>query len=121
MNENIVNNFIKYYVENFNDKTKFQLFNNLWKDYSILTHNNNQLTGQQLREFLTAMNNLTILQDDFISSFTIVGDRRANILLSYKMRDQKNVIFNIAQYIMLAYSNKKEFWIHSSLLNIKQI
>jgi hypothetical protein len=49
----------------------------------------------------------------------INGDRRANILLSYIMFDLDGNYYNVSQFILLAYSNNKEFWIHSSILNLK--
>ena len=41
-----------------------------------------------------------------------------SILLSYVLVDELNNVRNVSQFIQLAYSNNKEYWIHSSLLNI---
>jgi hypothetical protein len=121
MNTEIINNFIQYYIGVFNDKTKFNEYMVIWKEYSTLTYNDINYTGQSLIDILKHIYALNIDISDpkyFKSSFMLIGDRRANILLSYRMIDSNGQILNISQYIQLAYSNLKEYWIHSSLLNL---
>ena len=121
MNTEIINNFIQYYISVFNDKTKFNEYILMWKEYSTLTYNDANYTGQTLIDILKHIYTLNIDISDpkyFKSSFMLIGDRRANILLTYRMLDSNGQILNISQYIQLAYSNLKEYWIHSSLLNL---
>jgi hypothetical protein len=117
MNTDIINNFIQYYISNFNDKNNTINFINLWKNYSTLNYMNKDYTEGEL---LSILNNLIVNYiidiNNIKVSFQINGDRRANILLNYRMGNN-NEIISISQYIQLAYSNQKEFWIHSSLIN----
>jgi hypothetical protein len=119
MNEETVKGFIQFYVSSFNDKTKSSEFFSLWKEYSTLVFNNNKYTGKDLADVLTEIYNNFIID---ISTLKInvltVGDRRTNILLTYNFINKSNYPHRTSQYIQLAYSNEKEYWIHSSLLSI---
>lgn len=121
MNTDIINNFVQYYFNTFNDKTKFNEYMNMWKEYSTLVYNNISHTQNKLIDVLkhiyTCMIDVKNFQQIIISSMA-VGDRRANVLLTYRMIDSNGQILNVSQYILLAYSNSKEYWIHSSLVNI---
>ena len=117
MNTEIINNFIQYYVSNFNDKNNTSNFINLWTNYSVLNYMNKDHNESELLNILNYLSSNYIIDINNIkASFQINGERRANILLNYKMGNSNEVI-SISQYIQLAYSNQKEFWIHSSLIN----
>ena len=117
MNKDILNNYIQYYITVFNDKSKFQEFINLFNKHSKLIYNILEYKEQNLIIFLTEFYKYKIDIVNLQTSFMLNGDRRANILLSYTLIDSTNNTKNISQYIQLAYSNK-EYWIHSSLINI---
>jgi len=117
MNTEVINNFIQYYITNFNNKMDQSIFINLWKEYSILIHNNTEYKGLSLLTFFESLNNHIIDINSINVSFNQNGDRRANILLSYILIDNMNNKINDSQFIQLAYSNNKEYWIHSSLMN----
>lgn len=122
MNSEIINNFIQFYIETFNNKTLIIEFSTIWKNYSTIVHNNTTFTGEQLNTYINNLYKYSIKydsQNDVIISFMINGDRRANILLSYIMFDLDGNYYNVSQFILLAYSNNKEFWIHSSIFNLK--
>ena len=119
MNEDIVKSFIQFYIETFNDKSKSKDFFAMWKEYSTFVYNNIKNSGQGLAIILTEIYNNFILDTNNLSlNIMMVGDRRANILLIYNLIDKSNNYHRTSQYIQLAYSNDKEFWIHSSLLAI---
>jgi hypothetical protein len=118
MNKEIINNFIQYYVSIFNNKSKFQDFLNVWNDHSSFTYNDHLYKGRELITILTELYAYSIDNHYVNASFMIIGDRRANILLSYTIVDSTNNKKIISQYIQLAYSNQKTYWIHSSLLNM---
>lgn len=115
MDSNIINEFIKFYITSFNSKSNN--FFNLWKDYSTINYNNNLYTKETLKKFLLDLNKFQI-NDDIKFSYLIIGDRRSNILLTYTMFNSENIRYNVSQFIQLAYSNNKEYWIHSSIFSI---
>jgi len=122
MNPEIIDSFVKFYIETFNDKTQSAQFMTIWKNYSICVHNNVTFTKTTLVEYLNMLYTYKIKIDsptDIVMSFTLNGERRANILLSYSIIDAKGGVMNLSQYILLAYSNNKEFWIHTNIINIK--
>ena len=118
MNESTINDFIKFYVGTFNDKSKFEVFMSVWEKYSIFKYKGVEYTDINLVQMLMEINKCTILPESIDMSYMIIGDRRANILLSYKMVNQNNSLANVSQFIQLAYSNNKKYWIHSTILNI---
>jgi hypothetical protein len=69
-------------------------------------------------DFLNEYYKLIIDSSTVDFTYTIVGDRRANILLSCNMIIDQTQLF-CSHYIQLAYSNDKEYWIHSILFNSK--
>jgi hypothetical protein len=122
MNPNVINEFIKFYISTFNDKTRFTEFSMMWKEYSICVHNGQQTIKETLVDYIKTLYTYRIKtdqQNDIMVSITVNGDRRANILLSYTMLDQNDNSINVSHYLLLAYSNNKEFWIHSSIINAK--
>ena len=119
MNEDTVKSFVEFYIETFNNKSRSKEFFVLWKEYSTLVYNNIKNSGQELAIILTEIYNNFILDTTNISlNMMMVGDRRANILITYNLIDKSNNYHRTSQYIQLAYSNDKEYWIHSSLLSI---
>jgi hypothetical protein len=122
MNTEIINDFVQFYIQTFNDKSRSGEFISVWKDYSIFVYNLNTYTKETLLDYIRTLYAYKIKvdqQNDVVVSITQNGDRRANILLSYQMYDESGNTVNVSQYILLAYSNNKEFWIHTSLLNTK--
>ncbi len=120
MNSEIINGFIQFYIQTFNDKTRSAEWLTMWKEYSIFVHNNTTFTKETLLDYIKTLYVYRIKVDspnDIVMSFTLNGDRRANILLTYSMLDTNNNTINVSQYILLAYSNNKEFWIHTSIIN----
>ena len=120
MNDAIVNGFIRFYIETLNDKNRFEEFITVWKEYTVAVHNSAVYTKETLLNYIRTLYSYTIKfnkTDDIIVSFTLNGDRRANILISYQMHDNLGNIINVSQYILLAYSNSNEYWIHTSLIN----
>jgi hypothetical protein len=115
MNSNIINEFINFYITSFNSKSND--FFKLWKDYSTINNNNNFYTKDTLQTFLLDLIKFQI-NIDIKYSYTIIGDRRSNILLTYIIYNSENIKYNVSQFIQLAYSNNKEYWIHSSIFNI---
>jgi hypothetical protein len=121
MNPDTINEFVKFYVETFNNKTRFAEFITMWKEYSTFVINGVS-SEKTLLENIKNLYAYTIKCDqstDIIMSFTLNGTRRANILLSYQILDNAGNILNISQFILLAYSNNNEFWIHSNIINMK--
>ena len=122
MNPDTINSFVQFYVQTFNDKTRSTDFMTIWKDYSICVYNGSTYTKETLADYLNTLYAYKIKCDspnDIIVSSTINGKRRANILMSYKMIDEQENIKNVSQYLLLAYSNNKEFWVHTNITNIK--
>ena len=122
MNPEIIDSFVKFYIQTFNDKTQSAQFMTIWKDYSICVHNNVTFTKTTLAEYLNMLYAYKINIEsptDIVMSFTLNGERRANILLSYTIVDTNGLTMNLSQYMLLAYSNNKEFWIHTNIINIK--
>lgn len=112
MNNDIVKQFIDYYVTTFNNKQDNSPFIKLWREYSILTFENKHYTKEELGQFLLSILPYTITNVQ--SQFNINGERRSNIMMTYTMNQ-----FTASQFIQLSYSNSKEFWIHSSIMIIK--
>jgi hypothetical protein len=113
MNQQVITDFIKFYVSSYNQEQ----FITLWKPYSTITHLDKTYQNEELIQFLSNLCSYVIDITSINVSFTQNGERRANILLTYKMiknDEQKHV----SQFIQLAYSNNKEFWIHSSIIII---
>ena len=117
MNKEIVNSFVQYYISMFNDKSKFQEFINMWNNHSTLSYNNYIYIKQDLITFLQQLYTYNIDPNNMTINFMVIGERRANILLSYDLINDNNKK-TISQYIQLAQSNDKTYWIHSSLLNM---
>ena len=118
MNKELIDNYIQYYITVFNEKSKYQEFINMYNEHSILTHDNHTYQNQNLINLLAELYKYLIDINSLKISYMLNGDRRANILLTYTLVDLSNNIKNVSQFILLAYSNNKEYWIHSSLLNI---
>lgn len=118
MNSDLINEYIKYYIEVYNDKNRFNEFINLWSEHSTLIYDNTTYKNQELIVLLTQLYTCSISNTNLNISYMIVGDRRVNILLSYILIDNLTNSKNVSQYIQLAFSNDKKYWIHSSLINI---
>jgi hypothetical protein len=123
MNATIVNDFIRFYVEKFNNKETFNEFLFPWiqEHGTKLIHNNNIFTEQTLIDFLRHLNIGTIINNDVLSTFTLEGNRRASILMKYKMINPDGKIYDISQSMFLNYSNNKKFWIQSCLMLIQEL
>ena len=116
MNDQVVETFIQFYVDSINDKTKSNEFISLFKPYTVIKHKQVTFSHDNLMDFLNEYYKFIIdpLTIDF--TYTIVGDRRANILLSCNMFVDQTQLY-CSHYIQFAYSNDKEYWIHSILFN----
>jgi hypothetical protein len=113
MNQEIVNNTMVDMIKLFNIKDN--LFFRLWKEYSMLTYNNKMLKGNEIHNFfINLKHTINIKKYDY----NMIGDRRANILLS-GILDNTNSI--VTMFIQLAYDNNKEYWIHSSIIQIFEL
>jgi hypothetical protein len=110
MNAIIVNNVMSEMIKLFNEKN--DMFFKLWRNYSSLIYNNTILKGIDINNFfINLKNGINIKKYDY----NMVGDRRANILLSGTLDNTNNII---TMYILLAYDNNKEYWIHSAIIQI---
>lgn len=118
MNDKIVESFIQFYVNSINDKNKTNEFMSLFKPYTVIKHKQQTFNRDNLTDFLNEYYKLIIDAPTIDFTYTIVGDRRANILLSCNMIMEQTQLF-CSHYIQLAYSNEKEYWIHSILFNSK--
>ena len=121
MDTNIINNIMVSLIESFNERNND--FFLLWTDNSKLIYENKTLIGNDIKDFWSNLNyKLDIKKYDN----NIIGDRRANILLSGKMLNltsetfnniiNQNIIFTI--YFQLAIDNNKKYWIHSAIIQI---
>ena len=113
MNPQVITDFIKFYVSSYNSPQHLTL----WKPYSTITHLDKTYQNEEILQFLSHLCSYTIDTSTINMSFTQNGERRANILLTYKMIKNEEQKF-VSQFIQLAYSNNKEFWIHSSIIII---
>ncbi len=119
MNDQIIKSFVEYYVSSLNNK-ETNTFINLWKPYSKIVYNGTTYADDNINEFLNTLYQQTMILAPTVKYSAMQnGDRRANVLLTYDIIDQSNNIISFSQYILLAYSNDKEYWIHSSLINQK--
>lgn len=110
MNANIVNTMMCTLINSFNERN--DNFFSLWTVHSKLIYENRTLTGNEIKEFWLSLNyKLNIKKYDT----NIIGDRRANILLSGFLGDEK-IIFTI--YFQLALDNSRKYWIHSAIMQI---
>jgi hypothetical protein len=110
MDNNLVINVVKTIIESFNSKNN--IFFELWQPYSKLIYNNNILSGDDIKKFFLELNcNIIVNKYDH----HIIGDRRANILLSGYLTPHNK---NMSMYILLAIDNHKKYWIHSAIFQI---
>lgn len=104
-----VNQLIKDFINNLNirDNNFFILFS----IHSKIIYESMEITNNSIIDFWSNFNyKLNVIKYDI----NIVGDRRANILLSGKIDENKN----FSMYILLAIDNHKKYWIHSLILQI---
>lgn len=122
MNITIVNDFIRFYIEKFDDKTKFNEFIFPWiqEKGSKLIHNNNIYTDKTLMEFLQYLY-IGKIYDNVLTTYNIDGNRRASILMNYKILNPDSKKYDVSQSIFLNYSNNNKYWIQSCLIIIREI
>jgi len=104
-----VNQLMKDFINNLNnrDNNFFLLFTN----HTKLIYESVELTNISIVNFWSNFNHkLHVIKYDI----NIVGDRRANILLSGKLDEHKH----FTMYIHLAIDNHKKYWIHTLILQI---
>lgn len=115
MNKEIVNTFIDLYYQNLNNKNHDILCNHL-KDSTTFIRDLSEWKG--VKSILTFLQNTPLSYQPMKMNIMINGDRRANILISGKIKDENTqMVVCFTEYILLAFSNQKEYWIHTSILH----
>ena len=110
MDDNIVKSIIKNLFLSYNCKNNN--FFDIWRDYSKLTYNNIIYTGDDIKKFFLNLN-CTININHF--DHHLIGDRRSNVLVSGHLIEHNK---SINMFILLALDNNKEYWIHSTIIQI---
>jgi hypothetical protein len=110
MNEAIVKEFVEFYYGCLNQQNTTALIPHL-KDHSSFIRDQSSLSG--IDNVINGITKDGIFYNPIKCNIVLNGSRRANILISGKI----NKSINYCEYILLSLSNKKEFWIHSSMLH----
>jgi hypothetical protein len=110
MNNEIVIDIMNKMINLFNSRN--DNFFDLWQPYSKLTYKNIVYTGEDIKKFFSELNSQIVIEK---FDYNIIGDRRANILLSGKL---PSFLQNICIYVLLAFDNNKKYWIHSAIVQI---
>lgn len=114
MNEDIVTEFIQFYYKCLNNNTLVDLEPYL-KDNSKYIRHDVKLNGAKC--ILNGITRTDITYAPTKYNLFINGDRIANVMITGNII-QGNSTLNYSEFIMLSISNKKEYWIHSSILHI---
>ena len=113
MNESVAKEFVLFYYNTLNS-TQIQTL----KPY-ILSHTTYIRNRQTCRGFDQIYTNCFQFPNKYSVDIVDIdvllnGDRRANIVVSGFIND----LYYFTEYIHLAYSNSKTYWIHSSILHV---
>lgn len=115
MNKEIVNTFVDLYYQNLNTQNYERLSNHL-KDSSTFVRDLSEWKGGP--SIVNFLQTTSLSYQPIKMNVLINGDRRANVLVSGKVKDDKTqMIVPFTEYILLSFSNQKEYWIHTSILH----
>lgn len=115
MNKEIVNTFVDLYYQNLNTQNYERLSNHL-KDSSTFVRDLSEWKGGS--SIVNFLQTTSLSYQPIKMNVLINGDRRANVLVSGKLKDEKTqMIVPFTEYILLSFSNQKEYWIHTSILH----
>lgn len=113
--ETIVNNFIKYYYEQFNNKTMHNLLS-LYNQYSEIRFNHKSIIGPvAINEFHLNVMATIVKFNEVTYDYQKCGSRRLNILIRGCFLANNRMI-RFSEFIHLA-ATKYTFWIPSSIFN----
>lgn len=115
MNKEIVNTFIDLYYQNLNNKNYDSLCNHL-KGSSTFVRDTIEWSGTS--HIISSLKSNDFTFQPIKMNVLVNGDRRANVLVSGNIINAQNqVTIPFSEYILLSYSNNKEYWIHTSILH----
>lgn len=115
MNKEIVNTFLDLYYQNLNNQTYDRLLNHL-KDSTTFVRDSSEWKGAS--SIMSFFQTTSLSYQPLKMNVLINGDRRANVLVTGKLKDEKTqMIVPFSEYILLSFSNQKEYWIHTSILH----
>lgn len=113
MDNKVIEEFIKFYVFKFNEKSNDLL--KLYKSYSKIIYNKVVYDNNNILPFLNELTNNKI---NLISyEYNINGFRKADIILNCDIVIGSE-IKKMINYISFCLSNSNEYWIHSHILII---
>ena len=116
MNKDIVGEFVHFYYKCLNDNTVGHLIPHL-KDNSKFIRHNIELVGTE--NITNGITKTALIYTPLKFDIMINGDRRANIMITGKVQDLENKSStSYSEYLLFSLSNKKEYWIHSSILHL---
>lgn len=117
MNEDIVKEFVHFYYKCLNDNTVEQHLIPHLKDNSRFIRHNIELYG--IQSILSQITKKGVIYTPTKINIMLNGDRRANLLITGHIHDPEvNNIITFSEYMLFSISNKKEYWIHSSILHL---
>lgn len=111
MNEDIVKEFVHFYYKCLNEHTLDLLKPHLKENSKYIRHDT-VLNGTA--SILDGVTRDEICYTPLKYTILINGDRRANVLISGEINNH----MKYTEYLLFSLSNKKEYWIHSSILHI---
>ena len=115
MNNEIVNTFVDLYYQNLNNKNYDSLCNHL-KGSSKFVRDTSEWNGTT--EIISCLETNAVTYQPMKLSVLVNGDRRANVLVSGNIINQHtHVTIPFSEYLLLSFSNQKEYWIHTSILH----
>tara|TARA_B110000261_G_scaffold161089_1_gene201909 strand:- start:1905 stop:2264 length:360 start_codon:yes stop_codon:yes gene_type:complete len=117
MNENVVNEFVTFYYNCLNTKSE-HLLSPYLKNNTKIIRNNCEFTGvENILNGISVLNGISSLCYYTPLKYNVMmnGDRRANIIVSGKIN---GTMLYFSEFILLSLSNRKEYWIHSSIFQV---
>ena len=115
MNKDIVGEFVHFYYKCLND-SKTELLVPHLKDNSHFIRHNIELHGTH--NIVSQITQNCVKYSPVKIDIMINGDRRANILITGTIHNGNTSTHKFSEYLLFSFSNKKEYWLHSSILHL---
>lgn len=116
MNKEVVNTFVEFYYRSLNERN-FESLKPHLKGSSTFVRDTSEWNGTN--HIISCLQTNALTYQPLKLNVLVNGDRRANVLVSGTLVDHKtNTTVPFSEYLLLSFSNSKEYWIHTSILHV---
>ena len=118
MNKEVVGTFVEFYYRSLNERN-FVLLKPHLKGSSTFVRDTSEWNGTN--HIISCLQSNAVTYKPVKLNVLVNGDRRANVLVSGTLVPTDHTItapIPYSEYLLLSYSNTKEYWIHTSMLHV---